>query len=66
MDSETGREALGRLPTADPFFRPDHDFLVLARFSGVSTADDSGDDDHDTLAIVDVLSYVQPATLAMY
>ena len=65
-DAETGREALGHMPTPDPFLRPDHDFIVLARFNGVGTRDDSGDDSHDSVALVDVITYVQPATLAMY
>jgi hypothetical protein len=65
-DSETGREALGHMPAPDPFLRPDHDFIVLARFNGVTTKDDSGDDNRDSMALVDMLSYVQPATLALY
>jgi hypothetical protein len=51
---ETGREALGRLPQADPFLEPDKDFVFLARFDGVSQG---------TLAVLSIAGYFQPSAL---
>src|SRR5437879_5355746 len=36
---ETGRQALGKLPQADPFLEPDKDFLFIGRFDGVRPGD---------------------------
>lgn len=63
-DVETGRTALGKLAKVDPFFEPDKDFVILARFDGVrETADDDGDDQR---AVLSVLHYFRPGALALY
>ncbi|MBS2028975.1 MAG: hypothetical protein JST54_13825 [Deltaproteobacteria bacterium] len=62
-DVETGRQALGRMNAADPFFEPNKDFVVLARFDSLR---DRADDDGGPLAVVTVLHYFRPAALPLY
>lgn len=63
-DVETGRQALGKLAKVDPFFEPDKDFVILARFDGVRQKD--GDDEADKLAVLSVLHYFRPGALSLY
>jgi hypothetical protein len=55
---ETGRRAVGKLPQADPFLEPEKDFLFLARFDGVSPAQDD-----QPVALLTVAGYFQPNAL---
>lgn len=54
----TGRQALGRLAQPDPFLEPGREFVFLARFDGVRTADDDS-----TLGLLTVVNYFEPAPL---
>lgn len=54
----TGRQALGRLPQADPFLEPGREFVFLTRFDGARTTDDD-----TTLGLLSVVSYFEPAPL---
>ena len=55
---ETGRQAVGKLPQADPFLEPDKDFLFLGRFDGVKP----GEDDKP-VALLSITGYFQPNAL---
>ncbi|MET0403680.1 MAG: hypothetical protein ABW123_14810 [Cystobacter sp.] len=65
---ETGREALGRLQGADPFFAPGKDFVVLARFDGLRTTSGGGDEDEEApqLPVLTIVSYHAPHPLIVY
>ena len=65
-DTETGREALGTMPTPDPFFSPQSDFVVLARFNGVRASSEQSSEDPDAIAMVSVLTYHAPSGTAVY
>jgi hypothetical protein len=65
-DTETGREALGTLQSPDPFFSPQSDFVVLARFNGVRQSSEQSSEDPDAIAMVSVLSYHAPSGTAVY
>jgi hypothetical protein len=55
---ETGRQAVGKLPQADPFLEPDKDFVFLGRFDGVRP----GEDDKP-VAVLTIAGYFQPNAL---
>ena len=57
---ETGRRAVGKLAQADPFLEPEKDFLFLARFDGVSPAQDE-----HPVALLTVAGYFQPNALLL-
>ncbi|HEX8539711.1 MAG TPA: hypothetical protein VF664_19775 [Cystobacter sp.] len=68
LSDETGREALGRLASADPFFAPGKDFVVLARFDGLRTTSSGEDEDEDApkLPVLTIVSYHAPHPLVVY
>jgi hypothetical protein len=69
VSDETGREALGRLPAADPFFAPGQDFVVLARFDGLRTTsggDAEEDADAPKLPVLSIVGYYPPHPLVVY
>ncbi|WNG16423.1 hypothetical protein [Cystobacter fuscus] len=68
LSDETGREALGRLTSADPFFAPGKDFVVLARFDGLRTTSSGEDEDEDApkLPVLTIVSYHAPHPLVVY
>ncbi|WP_395828543.1 hypothetical protein [Archangium violaceum] len=68
VSGETGLEALGRLPNADPFFAPGKDFVVLARFDGLRTTSGGSEDDDDApkLPVLTVVGYYEPHPLVVY
>jgi hypothetical protein len=55
---ETGRQAVGKLPQADPFLEPDKDFLFLARFDGVKPGEDE-----TPVAMLSIAGYFAPNAL---
>ena len=55
---ETGRQALGKLPQADPFLEPDKDFLFLGRFDGVRPGENE-----QPVAVLSIAGYYQPNAL---
>ena len=57
---ETGRRAVGKLVQADPFLEPDKDFLFLARFDGVSPAQEE-----QPVAMLTLAGYFQPNALLL-
>ncbi len=57
---ETGLEALGRLPSADPFLEPGKDFIVLGRFDGMRDTPSDGERESEKLAVLTVMSYFEP------
>ncbi|WPB81620.1 hypothetical protein KYC5002_21185 [Archangium violaceum] len=68
ITDETGREALGRMPKADPFFAPGKDFVVLARFDGLRVTSSGEEDDEDApkLPVLTIVSYYAPHPLLVY
>jgi hypothetical protein len=68
LSDETGREALGRLQSADPFFAPGKDFVVLARFDGLRTTSGGGDEEEEAprLPVLTIVSYHAPHPLIVY
>ena len=69
LSDETGREALGRMQTADPFFEPGKDFVVLARFDGLrvtSSGEEEDDEDAPKLPVLTIISYYAPHPLIVY
>jgi hypothetical protein len=68
ISSETGREALGRLPKADPFLSPGRDFVILARFDGMRTTSGSLDEDDEgpRIPVLSIVSYYIPHPLVVY
>ena len=65
---ETGREALGRMPQADPFFAPGKDFVVLARYDGLRATSSGEEEDEDApkLPVLTIVSYYAPHPLVVY
>jgi len=61
MMNPTGRQALGRLPEADPFLEPDNQFVFVARFDGARRANES----EQKVAILNILGYYRPAALVV-
>ncbi|HYO58412.1 hypothetical protein [Archangium sp.] len=68
VSDETGREALGRLRKADPFFAPGKDFVVLARFDGLRVTSGGEEDDEDAprLPVLTIVGYYAPHPLIVY
>ena len=68
VSEETGREALGRLPKADPFLEPGKDFVVLARFDGIRVTSGGDDEDEDAprLPVLTIVGYYAPHPLVVY
>jgi hypothetical protein len=68
VSDETGIEALGRLPKADPFFAPGKDFVVLARFDGLRATSGGAEDDEEAprLPVLTIVSYHVPHPLVVY
>jgi len=64
---ETGREALMRMPEANPFLEPGKEFIVLARFDGVrTTASTASDDDPEVVPVLTLISFHPPSPLVIY
>jgi len=68
ISEETGREALGRLPKADPFLEPGKDFVVLARFDGIRVTSGGEDEEEDApkLPVLTIVGYYAPHPLVVY
>lgn len=68
LSDETGREALGRMREADPFFAPGQDFVVLARFDGlrVTSGGEEEDEDAPKLPVLTIVGYYAPHPLVVY
>lgn len=68
ISSDTGREALGRLPKADPFLAPGRDFVILARFDGMRTTSGSLDEEDEgpRIPVLSIVSYFIPHPLVVY
>jgi hypothetical protein len=68
ISTDTGREALGRLPKADPFLSPGQDFVILARFDGMRTTSGSLDEDDEgpRIPVLSIVSYYLPHPLVVY
>jgi hypothetical protein len=68
ISTDTGREALGRLPKADPFLAPGRDFVILARFDGMRTTSGSLDEDDEgpRIPVLSIVSYYVPHPLVVY
>ncbi|HVG58485.1 MAG TPA: hypothetical protein VNA24_08015 [Hyalangium sp.] len=68
ISNDTGREALGRLPKADPFLAPGRDFVILARFDGMRTTSGSLDEDDEgpRIPVLSIVSYYIPHPLVVY
>lgn len=68
ISSDTGREALGRLPKADPFLSPGRDFVILARFDGMRTTSGALDEDDEgpRVPVLSIVSYYIPHPLIVY
>lgn len=57
--SETGRQAVARLPQADPFLEPEKDFIFIGRFDGLKP----GNDDNKAMAVITLSAYFSPNAL---
>lgn len=69
ISEETGREALGRLPAADPFLESRRDYVILARFDGLRVTSGMTTDDEDEgpkIPVLTIVSYHLPQALAVY
>lgn len=69
VSDETGREALGRLPAADPFLEPRRDYVILARFDGMRLTSSGPVDEEDEgprLPVLTIVSYHLPQALVVY
>lgn len=68
ISSDTGREALGRLPKADPFLSPGRDFIILAKFDGMRTTSGSLDEEDEgpRIPVLSIVSYYIPHPLIVY
>ncbi len=60
---ETGRIALARLGSLDPFFEPGLDFIIVARFDGVRTVPGANEDSQETNAVVTVFGYFEASPI---
>jgi hypothetical protein len=58
----TGRQALGRLPEADPFLEPNKEFVFVARFDGVRPGNAP---DTAPMAALTILTYYPPGALLL-
>lgn len=68
ISDETGREALGRLPNADPFLETRRDYVILARFDGmrVTSGGSDADDEAPRIPVLTIVSYHPPHPLVVY
>ncbi|MDC0706886.1 hypothetical protein POL68_00205 [Stigmatella sp. ncwal1] len=68
ISSETGREALGRLASQDPFLAPGRDFIILARFDGMRTTSGASDEEDEgpSIPVLSIVSYYMPHPLVVY
>lgn len=68
ISDETGREALGRLPRADPFLETRRDYVILARFDGMrlTSGGPDGDDEAPRIPVLTIVSYHPPHPLVVY
>jgi hypothetical protein len=57
----TGRQALGRLPEADPFLEPNKEFVFVARFDGTRP----GSEPNSQLAQLTIITYYLPGALLL-
>lgn len=68
ISDETGREALGRLPRADPFLETRRDYVILARFDGMRllSGGADGEDEAPRIPVLTIVSYHPPQPLVVY
>lgn len=68
ISDETGREALGRLASADPFLETRRDYVILARFDGVRLTSGGAetDDEAPRIPVLTIVSYHAPQALVVY
>jgi hypothetical protein len=57
----TGRQAVGRLPEADPFLEPNKEFVFVARFDG----DRPGSEPNSVMAQLTIQTYYLPGALLL-
>jgi len=57
----TGRQALGKLPEADPFLEPNKEFVFVARFDGARP----GNPPNGTMAALTITIYYSPGALLL-
>ena len=57
----TGRQALGKLPEADPFLEPNKEFVFVARFDGARP----GNPPNGTMAALTIMTYFSPSALLL-
>jgi hypothetical protein len=63
---ETGRDAVLRIPTPDPFLENGRDLLLLVRFDGVRPSSVSSDtDEPEMVPVMTLVSYEVPDALVM-
>ena len=55
----TGRQALGKLPEADPFLEPNKEFIFVARFDGSHP----GSEPNSVVANLTIFAYYFPGAL---
>ncbi|MBZ4422845.1 hypothetical protein [Myxococcus sp. RHSTA-1-4] len=67
ISDETGREALGRLPRADPFLETRRDYVILARFDGMRLMSGGADteDEAPRIPVLTIVSYHPPHPLVV-
>lgn len=68
ISDETGREALGRLPSADPFLETRRDYVILARFDGMRLTSGGADAEEEAprIPVLTIVSYHPPHPLVVY
>ncbi|RKG97344.1 hypothetical protein D7X74_40985, partial [Corallococcus sp. CA047B] len=69
ISDETGREALGRLASADPFLETRRDYVILARFDGLRETSGMTNDEEDEgpkIPVLTIVGYHLPQALAVY
>ncbi|NMO18707.1 hypothetical protein HPC49_24615 [Pyxidicoccus fallax] len=68
ISDETGREALGRLPQADPFLETRRDYVILARFDGMRMMSGGADTEEEAprIPVLTIVSYHPPHPLVVY
>jgi len=57
----TGRQALGKLPEADPFLEPNKEFVFVARFDGARP----GSEPNTSMANLSIQTYFSPGALLL-
>ncbi|HYV65484.1 MAG TPA: hypothetical protein VE964_04525, partial [Myxococcales bacterium] len=58
----TGRQALGRLPEADPFLEPNKEFIFVTRFDGIRAGNAPNT---APMAALTILTYYAPGALLL-